>query len=73
MNEKEFIEFMMDLTDTEMTLTMDTLLKDVEEWDSLSFVSFQANARVKNGLVVSPSDVKNAKTVRDLFVLMSKG
>ena len=63
----------MDLTDTEMELTMDTLLKDVEEWDSLSFVSFQANARVKHGLTLAPSDVKNAKTVKDLFALINKG
>lgn len=44
MTENAFIEKMVDLMDTEDELTMDTNLLDIEEWDSLSFVSFIAFA-----------------------------
>ena len=42
MNENVFIEKMVDLMDTEDDIQMDTALEDIEEWDSLSYVSFLA-------------------------------
>ena len=70
MTEEEFIEAMVDLMDTEMEITMDTVLTDVEEWDSLSYVAFQAMASVKLAKKLIPQQVRNAKTIRDLYVLI---
>ena len=68
MNEQEFIDKMIELMDTEEKITMNSVLEDIEEWDSLSYVSFLAMVRAK-GIDVSPTDVKKAKTIRDLYRL----
>lgn len=70
MNENEFVEKMVELMDTEAELTMDTELAEVEEWDSLSYVAFLAMARANSDRKVKPIDVRNAKTVRDLYNIM---
>ena len=42
MNENEFIEKMVDLMDTEEEISPASKLADIEEWDSISVVSFLA-------------------------------
>ena len=43
MSEQTFLTKMQEeVLDTEMEISMDTLLGDIEEWDSLSVVSFIA-------------------------------
>ena len=42
MTEKEFLDIMDEILDTEESVAMDTVLDDLEEWDSLSYVMFQA-------------------------------
>lgn len=70
MTENAFIEKMVDLMDTEDELTMDTKLMDLEEWDSLSFVSFIAFANAQAGKKLTPDMVRSAKTVSDLYHLI---
>ncbi|WP_462393992.1 hypothetical protein [Mitsuokella multacida] len=70
MTENAFIEKMVDLMDTEDELTMDTKLMDIEEWDSLSFVSFIAFANAQAGKKLTPDIVRSAKTVSDLYHLI---
>lgn len=72
MIEREFLKKMQeDILDTEETLTMDTELSDIEEWDSLSYVSFVALGKM-NGIAVERSAVRNAETIGDLFNLLQK-
>ena len=70
MNENEFVAKMVELMDTEADLTMDTELSTIEEWDSLSYVAFLAMCRAQSKKV-APNDVTDAKTLRDLYVLMT--
>lgn len=70
MNEREFLEIMGEILDTEENLSMDLVLNDVEEWDSLSYVMFQAQMLQKAQKKMNPTDVKNAKAVRDLYNLI---
>lgn len=67
---KQFIEKMVDVLDVEEEITVETVLNDLEEWDSLSLVSFMAMANATYGKKVLPSDVKAAKTVKDLYELV---
>ena len=67
MNEQEFIDELTDLMDTECELTMDLSLEDIEEWDSLSYVSFLAMSTKVLNKRVEPKLVRSAKTVRDLY------
>lgn len=73
MKENEFIKQLTDIMDTETELTLDTNLSDVEEWDSLSLVSFLSfcNARLKRPIL--PEEIKQAQTVKDLFAIVEEG
>lgn len=70
MTKEQFLEKMIDLLDTEDEITMDSVLKDIEEWDSLSYVSFLAMANVSSGKKLAPDTVKTAQTIGDLFELV---
>ena len=71
MTEQEFIEKMQeDVLDTDVDITLDMALSDVEEWDSLSFVSFIAMAKEAGFTNVNREVVNEAKTVKDLFELV---
>ena len=73
MEEKDFLENLKeDVLDTEMTINMDTLLADIEEWDSLAVVSFIAMAKSSFGKKVERTAVAGAKSVHDLFALLKK-
>ena len=65
-----FIEKMQDLLDTEEEISMDTNLDEIEEWDSLSVVSFLAMANATYGKKVKKEDLKNKKTIADLYSLV---
>ena len=67
---EQFIEKIIDVMDIEEEITADTVLEDLEEWDSLSLVSFMAMANAAYGKKVVPADVKMAKTVADLYELV---
>lgn len=72
MNEQEFLTKMQeDILDTEDEIAMDTVLADVEEWDSLAFVSFIAMAKLATGKKVERQAIQSAKTVRNLYELLA--
>lgn len=71
MNEQDFIEKMTEIMDTEYSFTMDTNLVDIEEWDSLSYVTFLTMCKSMQKKV-SPDAIINAKTVRDLYELITE-
>lgn len=72
MREELFMEKLLDILDCEEEITMETLLNDIEEWDSLSFVSFLAMVNVNTGKKIEPAKVREAKYVKDLFNLIIK-
>ena len=49
MEKNVFIEKMSDILDVEDEITMDTKLDELEEWDSLSIVSYVAMANTSCG------------------------
>ncbi len=67
---EHFIEKMSDLLDTEIKISLETNLSDIEEWDSLSFVAFLAMGNASYNKRISPDDVKSAKTIGDLYLLV---
>lgn len=54
----------------EGTLTAETLLSNIEEWDSVSFLSFMAMMDEKFGKTVTGSEIKTKETVGDLMAMM---
>lgn len=73
MDEKKFISEFSELIDTDEEITLDTNLEDIEEWDSLSYVSFVAVALSKYKVSVAKDDIKKAKTVNDLYKAVCNG
>ncbi len=71
MKEKEFLSKMTELMDTEETITMDSVLDDIEEWDSLSYVAYLAMCASISEKKILPADVKKAETIRDLYILLT--
>lgn len=71
MNEEEFLKKLVEIMDTETSLTMDTKLEDVEEWDSLSYVTFLTMCKSMQKKVL-PDDIITARTLRDLYRLISE-
>lgn len=69
MNQELFMEKMTEVLDCEQEITMETMLQDIEEWDSLSFVSFLAMVNVNTGKKIEPSKVREAECIGDLFKL----
>ena len=68
---EEFLKiFQEDVLDTDMEINMDMKLNDIEEWDSLSVVSFIASANTSFGKKVARQDVMDAETVSDLYALV---
>lgn len=59
-----------EVLDTESEINMDTQLGEIEEWDSLSVVSFIAMVKTVCGKTVERQAIVNAKTVADLFELV---
>ena len=70
MTEELFLEKMADILDAEDDATMDAVLADIEEWDSLSVVSYVAMANTSCGKKVNVEDVREAVTIRDLYNLL---
>lgn len=73
MTNEEKITILEDLMEVdEGTLTPETLLSNIEEWDSVSFLSFMAMMDEKFGKVVTGSEIKTKETIADLMALMEK-
>ena len=66
MNQNEFLSAMEDVLQTEDTLSMDTILEDLVEWDSLSVMATMAFLDKNLGIKTTMSDYKTMKTIGDI-------
>lgn len=65
----KILEIVCDVTELD-DLTLESSL-EIEEWDSLAIVSFLSEVDTNFEQVLSPTDVKDAKTVADLVALVA--
>lgn len=71
MTNEEKIAILEELMEVEEgILTPETLLSNIEEWDSVSFLSFMAMMDEKFGKTVTGSEIKTKETVGDLMAMM---
>ncbi len=71
MTETKKIEMLEEMMELEAgTLKADTVLSDIEEWDSIALISFIALMDDEFDKVIKGSVIKQAKTVADLMALM---
>lgn len=72
MTEKEFLGMMDEILDAEEPVKLDSMLDEIEEWDSLSAVMFQSEFFKRTKKPVAPADVRKAKMIGDLYALVKK-
>ena len=60
----ELLEEIMELDEGE--LSVDMKLEDLEEWDSLSKLSFMAEVRKRMGKTISVDEIKAFNTIQDV-------
>ena len=73
MTKENFIERMTDILDAEDEISFNTNLGEIEEWDSLSIVSYIAMANAACGKKVDVKRVREAMTIQDLYDLLKWG
>lgn len=70
MKKEIFIEKMKEILDCSENFTFKTKLSEIEEWDSLSIVSFLAMANVESGKKIDITILREAKSIGDLYILI---
>lgn len=73
MNNQRKLELLEEILDVEEnTLTPETVLSNLEEWDSIALISFIALMDDEFGEIIKGEKVKEQKTVADLMRLMEE-
>lgn len=73
MNEQEKLALLEEIMELdEGTLSVDDVLEDYEEWDSITALSFIAMMDEKFGKTVTGADIKGLHTVADAIEMMTK-
>lgn len=67
MKKEEFLKKIIEAVEIEEEINENTLLEEIEEWDSLAAVTTLALFNKCLGLKVAASDIKDAKTVGDIL------
>ena len=66
MSKEEFLVQMQDVLQTETELTMDTVLDELDEWDSLSMMATMAFLDKNFGVKLKIVDLKALGTIGDI-------
>lgn len=67
----EFLSLFQEILNSETSVEMSMLLKEIPEWDSLSAMAFIALAERRFNKRLRLSDLKNKKTVKELYDLLA--
>lgn len=66
MTQQEFLTEMIDVLQTEQEISMDTVLAELDEWDSLSVMATMAFLDNSFGVKTTMKDYKDMKTIADI-------
>lgn len=70
MTTADFIDTFTELIQTDMPLTLNTPLEDVEEWDSMAIMAVIAYLDVQHGIQATYEQLNELKTVGDIARLV---
>lgn len=66
MDTTQFLELMKETLDLETELTLDVKLRELDEWDSLAYLSTIAMIDDEYDVVISANDFKELETLGDI-------
>ena len=69
MKREEFLKLIEETIDADDELTEDSVLDNIEDWDSLSVISVLALINKHFGFRPQVNDLKNCKTIKDVLDL----
>lgn len=74
MSKETFIENFLSVTDFQnpVEVTMDTLLEDLPEWDSLAALGVLVMFDTEYGKTITGDDISKAKSVGDLYHMLRR-
>lgn len=72
MKKEMVLEALVDILDTEMEFTEDTVLEDIDEWDSLAKLYLVAFAKKECDVALTANDIKKFKTIKDICNALSE-
>jgi len=73
MTKNEFIGDLTEMLETKIgVIQIDSLLNDLENWDSLAVLNFIVLADSKYSQSIAPAQLQQCSTVADLFKLVAK-
>lgn len=52
------------------SFTMETILDELDEWDSLAAISYVVMMDEEFGIIANPNDIRNFKTIQDIMDTM---
>lgn len=71
MNESEFINFFKNqLIDETIPVSLQTSLRDIPDWDSLSAMLLISNLLDEYAIEISATDLQNCNTLSDIYTLI---
>lgn len=71
MNTQEKMQLISEILDVDITsINENTVLNDLDEWDSMSRLSVIVMMDDEFGKTISGSDVRNLKTIKDILDMM---
>jgi len=65
--EERFLKLIKEVLETEDLLSLDSVLEDLECWDSLAELSLTSMVDDEFGIVIGYKDLKKMRTIRDIF------
>lgn len=66
MNTTQFLELMKDTLDLEVDLTLETKFRELDEWDSLAYLSTIAMIDDEYDVIISANEFKTLETLADI-------
>jgi len=71
MSKQDFLVKLTELLEMDHALTGEEALAELEAWDSMAVLSLMAMDYEETGKTLSAQDIANAKTVNQLYALVS--
>ena len=71
MSTEEFLTNIKQILETDEDLTLETKLEDLKDWDSFSLTDFLALCDEHTSRRIETDELKDAKTVNDLYKIIS--
>ena len=71
MSSEEFLTKFKSILDTDEELTLETKLEDLQDWDSFTLTDFLAFCDEHTSRRIETDELKDAKTINDLYKVIT--